>query len=422
MKEALAVHGAKPVIGQPFKPYDPIDSAALESAIEVLRTRKLSDFMGAAGEGFLGGEQNRRAEQITASIFNARNAVAVNSWTSGLIAAAGAIGLEPGDEVITTPWTMCATATSALHWDAIPVFCDIDSDTFNLDPAKVEQLVTARTRAIFAVDIFGRPCDSSSLRKIADQYGLRLIIDSAQAPLPGAHTEDGNVIADVWGYSFNYHKHLHCGEGGIALTNDDDLAWRLQLIRNHGEAVLESSDREDLRNLIGSNFRLGEVEATLITGQLSRVEELVESRAQAARRLVDGLKGLPGLELTNFPDQHAFYILPMTIRADTIGVDRDRLAAALKAEGVPGLVCGYQNLHRLGIFVNKTARGSQGFPWTQNPTAPDTYGAGACPVAEDLHDRFMGIHMCAAEFNAAETSLVVEAFHRVWDSLDSIES
>ena len=114
--------------------------------------------------------------------FGVKHAVTVNSWTSGLIAAVGAIGIEPGDEVIVTPWTMCASATAILHWNAIPVFADIEPNTFNLDPVSVEANITPYTKAIMVVDIFGHSADMDALMALAAKHNLKVITDTAQAP------------------------------------------------------------------------------------------------------------------------------------------------------------------------------------------------------------------------------------------------
>ena len=132
-----------------------------------------------------------------------------------MICAIGAIGVETGDEIIVTPWTMCATATAILHWNAIPVFCDIEADTFNLDPLELEKKINKKTKAILAADIFGHSCNIVSLMKIAEKYNLKVITDSAQSPGAKNLKKYVGTESHVGGYSLNYHKHIHTGEGGI---------------------------------------------------------------------------------------------------------------------------------------------------------------------------------------------------------------
>ena len=152
--EVLALHGGDPIIKDLFPPYCSLGEEEKVAANRVLDSGVLSAFIGAPGKNFYGGPEVQALEREASKRFGVDHVVSVNSWTSGLIAAVGAIGLEPGDEVIVTPWTMVATATAILHWNGIPVFADIDPKTFNLDPEKVERLITPRTRAILCADIF----------------------------------------------------------------------------------------------------------------------------------------------------------------------------------------------------------------------------------------------------------------------------
>ena len=181
MTETLAINGGTPAIDRPLQPFTSMGREEEEAAASVVRSGVLSAYIGGPGEAFMGGEQVRAFEKKAAEYFGVKHALGVNSWTSGLIAEVAAIGVEPGDEIITTPWTMSATAMAILHWNAIPVFADIDPQTFNIDPASVEALVTERTRAIMLVDIFGQSADVDALRAIADRHGLKLLGDTAQA-------------------------------------------------------------------------------------------------------------------------------------------------------------------------------------------------------------------------------------------------
>jgi perosamine synthetase len=418
---ALALHGGKPVIGSPLAPFHSVGEEEALAAADVVRGGVLSAYIGAPGEFFMGGPKVRALESQAARYFGVHHAVAVNSWTSGLIAAVGAIGLEPGDEVITTPWTMAATATAILHWNGIPVFADIDRSSFNIDPASVERLVSPRTRAIMAVDIFGQSSEMAALRAIADRHGLKLLVDTAQAP--GARDGEKYVgtLADIGGYSLNYHKHIHCGEGGIIVTDDDRLAERMRLIRNHAECVVQGSEPAQLANMLGYNFRMGEIEAAIASVQLGKLAGRVASRQRAAGQLDSGLQGLPGLRIpaVRAGNTHVYYVYGITLDTALLGVARKDIVEALQAEGVPGLMAGYQNVHLLPLFQHKIAYGTQGFPWTSPYCSRDVaYGPGICPVAEELHARsFMGIALCMHEYAPADVQLVIDAFHKVWNQM-----
>jgi perosamine synthetase len=425
MNSKLALLGGQATITKPFKQYNPIGQEELQAAKEVIESGVLSQFIGAWHPDFLGGPKVREFESQCASYFGVKHAITVNSWTSGLIAAVGAIGIQPGDEVIVPPWTMCASATAILHWNAIPVFADIDPRTFCLDPKSVEANITPYTKAIMAVDIFGQSADMDALMAIAKRHGLKVISDTAQAPGAKYKGQYAGTLADVGGFSLNYHKHIHTGEGGILVTNDDEIAKRLQLIRNHAEAVVEGMGVTDLTNMVGYNFRLGEIECAMGITQLKKLQFYLESRQHIAKVLTDRLKTLPGLT-TPFltPDfTHAFYVYPMVLDIEKLGVTRARIIEALSAEGVTGLGNGYQNIHLLPIFQKKIAYGSKGFPWISDFCNREVeYTKGICPIAEKLHDEtYLGFPMCLHDLTDENVEMIVEAFYKVWAFMDELK-
>ena len=252
--EKLALFGGNKLIEKSFNSYNTIGKEEKNAAIEVIESGVLSKFLGTWGPDFFGGSKVQEFERQCEAFFDVKHAIVVNSWTSGLIMAVGAIGIEPGDEIIVTPWTMSASATAILHWNAIPVFADIEPHTFCLDPKSIEEQITPQTKAIMAVDIFGHSADMKSILAIAKKNNLKVISDTAQAPGAMYHGKYAGTLADIGGYSLNYHKHIHTGEGGILVTNSDLYADKLRLIRNHAEVVVESKGNKDLTNMIGFNF------------------------------------------------------------------------------------------------------------------------------------------------------------------------
>ena len=165
-----------------FKKYNSIDKEELKAASAVIKSGNLSNFLGEYSKEFFGGPKVREFEKKCKSFFNVKHAITVNSWTSGLICAVGALDINPGDEIILPPWTMSACASAILNWNAIPVFADIDKTTYNIDPDDVLRKISKKTKAIMAVDIFGHPCNISELKKISKKYKIKLITDSAQSP------------------------------------------------------------------------------------------------------------------------------------------------------------------------------------------------------------------------------------------------
>jgi perosamine synthetase len=423
--QKLALFGGPKTIKTEFKRYNPIGIEEVEAAKKVIESGVLSKFLGAWHEDFYGGPKVKEFEQQCESYFGVKHAVTVNSWTSGLIASVGAIGIEPGDEVIVTPWTMCATATAILHWNAIPVFADIEPETFNLDPASVEANITPYTKAIIAVDIFGHSADMDALIDIAERHGLKLITDTAQAPGTYYKGKITGTLAHVGGYSLNYHKHIHTGEGGIIVTNDDAIADRLRLIRNHAEAVVGNKGVSDLRNMVGHNFRLGEIECAIGIEQLKKLKDFVSGRQRAAEQLSQALKGLRGLRLPIVKPNctHAYYMYPMVLDVEQLGISRTRIIEALEAEGINGLAGGYVNLHLLPMYQQKMAYGSKGFPWSSDICHRDvSYEKGICPVAERLHEfTYLGFAMCMHELSHQDIELIGQAFKKVWSKINELK-
>jgi perosamine synthetase len=425
-KSVLAIHGGEKTITKPLKIYNSIGIEEVSAAKQVIESGILSQYLGCWDDDFFGGPKVQEFERVCEEYFGVKHAITVNSWTSGLVAAVGAIGIEPGDEVIVTPWTMCASATAIMHWNAIPIFADIESETFCLDLVSVEANITSKTKAIMAVDIFGHSVDMDALMLLAQKYNLKVISDTAQAPGAFYHGKYAGTLADIGGYSLNYHKHIHTGEGGVLVTNDDELADRMRLIRNHAEAVVEDKGVTNLSNMIGHNFRLGEIECAIGIEQLKKLKGLVETRQQAAERLSEGLKDLDGLRLPIVRGNctHVYYVYALIVDVDKLGVTRDLIIKALEAEGVSALTAGYANIHLLPMYQNKIAYGSHGFPWNLKETRQNiSYKKGICPVAEKLHNEtFIGFEMCVYDLSDNDIDLIVNAFEKVWKNIDKLRS
>ena len=421
--EKLALLGGTPVIQKEFKKYNPLGREELDAAKNVIDSGVLSQFLGCWHEDFYGGPKVQEFEMEAAKYFGVKHAVTVNSWTSGLVAAVGAIGIEPGDEVIVSPWTMSASATAILHWNGIPVFADIDIDTYNLCPDSIQQNISPQTKAIMVVDIFGQSADMDVIMEIAKKYKLKVISDTAQAPGALYGDKYAGTCADVGGFSLNYHKHIHTGEGGILVTNDDDIAERLQLIRNHAEVVVEGKGVTNLTNMVGHNFRLGEIECAMGIEQLKKLKGLVQSRQLLAETLTEGLKSLDGLKTpTQFNNRtHVYYVYAMQLDLEVLQVSRQKIVEALAAEGVI-VSSSYQNIHLIPLYQKKIAFGSKGFPWSSEFCKREiSYKKGICPNAEYLNDNsYMGFGMCVYDLTLEDIKLIIKSFHKVWENIDKL--
>ncbi len=418
--DRLALLGGSPVIGQPLRPYRTMGAEEAAAVARVMESGVLSGFVGAWCDAFHGGPVVQEFEAAWRAMFGCHHAISVNSNTSGMIAAIGAARVGPGDEVIVPPYTMSATAMAPLFYGAIPVFVDIEPETFCLDPTKVRAAITPRTRAILVVNLFGHPAALHELRALADEHGLVLIEDNAQGPLALENGRHAGTIGHIGVFSLNYHKHIHTGEGGVCTTDDDNLARRLLMIRNHGENVVDDLPVGDIVNLIGYNFRLTELSAAIGIEQLKKAEALVARRQRIADRMSDALRGLPGLTVPVVRDgcRHVYYVWAARYDAAATGVSRQAIAAALTAEGCPNSLGYVQPLYMLPVFQRRIAIGRDGFPFTLTNRS---YAPGLCPVAERMHQtELLEFHPCSYELEDGEVDAVIASFHKVFASLDAL--
>ncbi len=413
MKNHLALLGGSPVISAPLAPYPSMGEAEIEAVVEVMRSGKLSGFYGSWCDEFWGGPRVKEYERLWAARFGVPHAITVNSATSGLMAALGAVGIGPGDEVIMPPYGMSASAMAPLFYGGIPVFADIEPETFCLDPAAVRAAITPRTKAVLAVNLFGHPARLSELAALCRDHGLRLVEDNAQAPLAEEKGAFAGTIGDIGVFSLNYHKHVHTGEGGICVTRDDDLARRLQLIRNHGENVVEPLGIGDISNLVGMNLRMTELSAAVGIAQLERIDEHVGRREGLARRLSEGTTGLEGLTppVVRPGCRHVSYIWALKVDETILGIPRERFGAALAAEGFPHFTGYVRPLYLLPVFQRRIAIGREGWPFT---LANVRYDKGLCPVAERMHEKeWLGFETCQYDVSDETADRLVEAVRKV---------
>jgi perosamine synthetase len=420
----LALHGGPKLIKKKFKKYISIDKKDIDAAIKVLKKGTLSDFLGEKSPKFYGGYHVQKFERYLEKYFKAKHAITTNSWTSGLIAAVGAIGTEPGDEIIVTTWTMCASATAILHWNAIPIFADIEKETFNIDPKSIEKNITNKTVAIIAVDIFGHPANMKIINQIAKKNNLKVITDNAQSIGTFSGNKYSGTHGDIGGFSLNCHKHINTGEGGILITNNDEYAKRLRHIRNHAEAVVSSNINNFTPNMIGYNFRLGEVESAIGIEQIKKLKKKVKRRQQIALKLTKALNKLPGIQTPKIKKNctHAFYIYALLIDKKITKVTKKKIYNALVAEGLDNILDEYFTLHLLPMYQNKLAYGSKGFPWSANFTRKNiSYKKGICANAEKLNkENLILLELCVHEYSEKEVDLVINCFRKVWNNLKNL--
>jgi perosamine synthetase len=414
----LAIDGGTPVRIRPFPEYRTIGAEEKAAVAEVLDSGVLSAFLGTWSPEFLGGPRVRKLEEEWAAYFGVDHAVSMNSATSGLYAALGAAGVGPGDEVIVSPYTMSASAAGPLLYNAIPVFADIDPATFCISAETIRKVLTPHTKAIVAVDIFGHPADVDAIMALADERGLTVIEDAAQAPGAKLGERYAGTLGHIGVFSLNYHKHIHSGEGAVVVTDDARLAERLQLIRNHGEVVLQQKPGDcDLNNMIGFNYRMTEIEAAIASEQLKKLDHLLSTRIERANQLTELLSNIGGISTPVVrPDCiHAFYAYALRYDAAAIGVPRARFAEALRAEGIP-IAEGYvAPIYLQPLYQQRRLFGGTGSPWNDPAYKGSvSYGRGICPVTEQMHfEELIYTGAVHGQLSEADIEDFAEAFHKV---------
>jgi len=387
MADELAIFGGPPVRRHPFPRYPVIGERERRAVLEVLDQGVLSGFH----NNFLGGPKVQAFEQAVASMFGVRHAIAVNSGTAALHVALAAAGVGAGDEVIVPCYTFTATATAVLHHNAIPIFIDVDPSTFCITAETIDAAITRRTKAVIPVHLLGNVCRMDAILDVAARRHLVVIEDTAQAPGAKFRGRFAGTIGDAGTLSFVETKNLVTGEGGMVLTNREDLAERGRLLRNHGECYVAGKPRAYLANILGWNYRMTELEAAIGLAQLEQFPAWTDQRITNANYLTEHL-ALPGLATPRQdPDnEHVYHLYALLYDEDLIGLPRELFVRALAAEGIPCSL-GYPHpLYRNPLFQEGTAYGERGCPFTCRPgVEPPRYRDLNLPVAEALCRRRM---------------------------------
>jgi perosamine synthetase len=421
----LAINGGTPIREKDelFPSQNTLDNKEIEAVIRVLNKGRLSGYRANWCPEFMGGPEVRSLEERWQDRFNVKHAIAVNSCTSGLQVACRAVGLgdDAYEQVIVTPYSMTCSATAPIIFNAAPVFADIEPDYYCLDPESIEQKITAFTKAIIVVSLFGQPYNLK-INEIARKHGIMVIEDAAQAIgslsfMPEA--KYAGTFGNIGVFSFNYGKHLTCGEGGMIVTDDDELAFRCKLIRNHAEAVvaaMPSEQRAKYDNLIGFNMRMTEIDAAIINIQLDKFDDLLSTRLMNVDLLQTRLQQIPAIKVTGPRENctHTYYVLPFQWdkeKAD--GLSRDKYIEAVKAEltprygregeGIP-IGCGYIN------------------PLYTMPVFQPEYKYIHCPVCEDLsyNKLFLTLYH-APNSRVRDMNDVANAFEKVWENRSELQ-
>ena len=338
---------------------------------------------------YVSGKKVQEFEQKFAEYLGVKYAVATNSGTAALHTSLAALGIGPGDEVIVPALTFFSTVTSVLHQNGIPIFADIEEDSYCLSPEDVEQRISERTKAIIPVHYFGNAADMEGINRVAVKQGLKVIEDCAQAHGTEYTGKKVGTLGDIGIFSFFATKHMTTGEGGIITTNDESVAELARMIRNHG-----MSGRDD-HVMLGYNYRMTEMAAAMGLVQLSKLEELNAKRIENSLYLINELKKreIDWLTLPSLREdvKHTFFWCPILIDEEMLGMSTQELIAKLREKGVETRHRYKEPLYRQKMLVEKNIYPGR-FPFNSEYYSKNIdYGSLYLPNVEKVAGRIIGL-------------------------------
>jgi len=329
------------------------------------------------------GDKVKTLEKEFAQLIGVKYAIDSTSGTAAIHVALAAAGVSPGDDVVTAPITDMGTIAPIMFQGAVPIFADIDEDTYTVDPKSVEKRITEKTAAIVPVHLFGMPADMDPIMEIAEAKGIAVIEDCAQAYLAEYKGRLAGTIGDLGCFSLQQSKHITAGDGGLTITNNPELAERAALFADKGWD--RTKGREYL--MLGLNYRMTELQGAVALAQLPKLKWIVERRREAVERLnrrvedMEGLHPLPRIKGV----KPSYWQYPIKVDTEKLGVSLQEFAEALRAEGIP---CSATYIGE-PMYIKKPLREKRtfaktGFPLADNPLygRPVEYGEGLCPRAE----------------------------------------
>ena len=339
-----------------------------------------------------------------------------------------AAGVQPGDEVITSPHTFIGSASAILQQGAIPVFADIDPRTYTLDPSKIEAKISSATKVIEPVHIYGLPTDMEAVRRIADTHGLLVVEDACQAHGAEYNGKKVGGIGEMGAFSFNGTKNMQTGEGGMFVTNSDEYAGTSEKVRIFGESLRPGVPRPYMAGGMGWNYKSNEITAAFGRVQLSRLDETNQARIEMCEFLTARLSKLPGIIPPFIPDyaKSVYHYYKIRVDPTKLGLRlpakefRDRIVVALQAEGVRAAIWCARPIYMQPVFQNREGWG-KGFPWKSPYVTKDTaYPKGLCPVAEQISEETFNLSLHPP--NGLElTEQYARAFEKVIENASELD-
>ncbi|MDB4285821.1 DegT/DnrJ/EryC1/StrS family aminotransferase [bacterium] len=327
MKTKMKVPLSSPLIGE----------EEIEAVVDVLRSSQLS--LGPQTEAF---------EKAFAKTMGSKYAIAVNSGTSGLHLVVRSLGISDGDEVITTPFSFIASSNCILFERATPVFVDVEYDTFNIDPAKIEAAITPKTKAILPVHVFGQSANMTAIMDIAKRHNLYVIEDACESPLATHHGKIVGTFGECGVYGFYPNKQMTTGEGGMIITDNPEIERLCKSYRNQGRG--DSMQWLSFARL-GYNYRISELTAALGVVQTRKLPEIVRQRAAVADMYFERLKGIGGIKLS-YPqpeNEQSWFVFGVRVNAEI----RDELIKRLNADGIQSKAYFAPSIHLQDFYMEE---------------------------------------------------------------------
>ncbi len=417
MTEQTALLGGTPAVSKAPPVWPLVDAETLAEITRVITEETLCPV---GAEGTQG-----EFERSFAEMHGRKYGLAVNGGTAALMLALHGAGVQPGDEVIASPFTWGASVSCILQNLAIPIFADIDRNTFTLDPDSIERKITPRTKAIVVVHIFGFPADMTRIMAVAEKHGLAVIEDCAQAH-GGKHA--GRPLGS-WGtvgaFSLQASKNLTGGEGGILVCDDREVYERAMSMGTHPQRLYAELELPEFREKIDSlafNYRMHSMSAAMANSQLKYLEGWTQARGRNAQSLYEQVADLPYIRIPDpllETERHAYYNVPFTYQPGVIPLSRDEFVEALKAEGVPAGVYVRVPLYLRPRFQNHDYFG-RGYPWAI-ADEPVEYRKGDCPIAEEMAEVEFQLNGNFYEDVPELMSQVAEAMRKVGENAESLQ-
>jgi perosamine synthetase len=354
---------------------------------------------------------NTKLEQKFAEMFHTKYAIGHCNGTATMHTALASLGVKPGDEVIVPPLTMSSTSLAVLHNGSIPVFADVDKDTFNISPEAIEKVITPRTKAIITVALYGLSPDYDAILAICKKYKLYLIEDNAECFLGTYNGKLAGEFGDFASYSFQASKHITTGEGGMLICHDEELADNARRFNCLGYAGVSAKQgkitRQDIQDpryarhiSLGFNYRMSELQAAVACAQLERANELVEQRIQVAKifdRVVNAT-GLLRRQMEPEGYKNSYWSYSVVLNTDNPEVEWYRFRDLFQKNGGDGFYAAWLLSYDEPLFRNMIQQ--WGGVWQQ-------YETGLCPVAEHLQKRMIQFKTNYWDINEAEQQATI---------------